>query len=105
MNPESDEFKKGQEEFESYKSYLKSLEDKIPPSAYEFATAEWHFNTRDSRCLHDSWLWEIKFGEVENYEKFELRPNEIYIKLLGAYHNGFIEIRYKNIQFTFTNTL
>lgn len=97
MRPESDEFEKMMEEFESYKLYLKSLKDKIPPLAYEFATAEWHFDTRDARCPHDSWLVEIKFGEVEESEKFELRPNEIYIKLLGAYHNGFIEIRYRNI--------
>ena len=98
MNRENDdEIKRLSEEFENYKNYLKSIKDKIPQSAYEFATADWHFNTRDARCPHDAWLEEFKFGEVQNSENFELYPIEIYIKLLGAYHNGYIEFRYKNI--------
>ena len=98
MNREiDDEIKRISEEFETYVNYLESIKDKIPPSVYEFATAEWHFNTRDARCPHDAWLEEIKFGEIEKGEKFEIRPIEIYIKLLGAYHNGHIEIRYENI--------
>ena len=66
MNREiDDEIKRISEEFETYVNYLESIKDKIPPSVYEFATAEWHFNTRDARCPHDAWLEEIKFVEIE----------------------------------------
>jgi len=98
MNPESNnEVKKIVNEFEAYRTYLESIKDKIPQSAYEFASADWHYNIRDARCPHDAWLDEIKFGEVKKAEKFEIHPIEIYVKLLGAYHNGHIVIIYKNI--------
>ncbi len=98
MSREKDnEIKELMEKSETYKTYLKSIKEKIPQSVYEFAAAEWHYNTRDARCPHDAWLEEIKFGEVETGEKFEIRPLEIHLKLLGAYHNGHIEIIYKNI--------
>lgn len=82
-----------------YSEYLKSLKDKIPKSAYEFATADWHYDTADAKCPHDSWLEELKFNEVtEKDGKFEFKTAELYLKLLGAYHNGHLEIRYKNIK-------
>jgi aminomethyltransferase len=84
--------------WENYYSYLRSLEGKIPKSAYEFANAEWHYKTSDARCPHDAWLEELRIGEVEEQSgKFELKPIEIYVRLLGAYHDGHLEFIYKNI--------
>ncbi len=83
----------------NYQKYLKSNKEKIPSSAYDFATAEWHYNTMDARCLHDSWLEEYRFGEVsESQGKFKLKSTKMYLKLLGAYHNGYLKIHYKNLK-------
>lgn len=82
-----------------YREYLKSLKGKIPNSAYKFATAEWHYKTDDARCPHDAWLEDFKMDEVANKDgKFELKSTDVYLKLLGAYHNGHLELRYKNLQ-------
>lgn len=84
--------------WDEYFDYLKSVKNKIPKSVYAFATADWHYNAFDARCPHDAWLDECKFNEVSKVnDKFALKPVEIYLKLLGAYHNGYIELRYKNI--------
>lgn len=80
--------------WDEYKKYLKSLKNKIPNSAYKFATADWHYKTDDARCPHDSWLEQLNFNEVsEQNGKFELKSTEMYLKLLGAYHNGHLELR------------
>lgn len=102
-NWEWEDYQNFQAKFNEYRKYLKSLKGKIPNSAYKFATAEWHYKTDDARCTHDSWLEELKFNEVSEEDgKFEFKSAELYLKLLGAYHNGHLEIRYKNIkEYTF----
>jgi hypothetical protein len=94
-----EDYEKFQVKFNEYRKYLKSLKNKIPNSAYKFANADWHYDTGDARCPHDAWLEELKFGEVyEEKGKFEFKSAELYLKLLGAYHNGHLEIVYKNLR-------
>ncbi len=38
--------------YEQYKEYLESIREKLPKSAYEFATANWHYG-EDPRNPHD----------------------------------------------------
>ena len=82
----------------TYHSYLESVKDRMPKSAYEFATAEWHYNFSDHRALHDSWLEELIVREPACGERNENRSLEIFIRLLAAYHDGYIELTYKNVR-------
>jgi hypothetical protein len=82
----------------NYRDYLESVKDRMPQSAYEFATAEWHYNFSDHKALHDGWLEELIIREPASGERNEIRSLEIFVRLLAAYHDGFIELTYKNVR-------
>ena len=83
---------------EQYYDYLRSACEKIPTSAREFALADWRMNAEDHRCPHDSWLEDIKIFESSAGERKQHRFSQIEIKLLGAYHDGFLFLSYKNVK-------
>lgn len=90
-----DEWKKC---WQTYRAYLESVKDILPKSAYEFATAEWHYNFSDHKALHDGWLEELIVREPATGERKQHRSLEIFVRLLAAYHDGHIELTYKNVQ-------
>jgi hypothetical protein len=92
-----DDFEKIGESYRKYLEYLRSLKDRIPPNAYIFATADWHYNPKDHRAPHDSWLKSFIIDEQSTGERSEKRWVNIIIRLLGAYHDGTIEINYKSV--------
>lgn len=83
--------------FEEYRQYLNSVKSLMPPGAYEFATAEWHYDPSDHRCPHDSWLESLTIEERELPSCGPLRGLTISVVLLGAYHDGQIEIMYSDV--------
>lgn len=83
--------------YKNYYDYIESIKDKIPASVYQFAVASWHYNHEDPRCLHDAWLEEISIHESSSGERQQIRSTEITIRLLGAFHNGYIELTYEKI--------
>lgn len=83
--------------FDAYRAYLNSVRDKLPDSAFSFASAAWHYDAQDSRCPHDSWVEELIVNEPSSGEQSERRGLEIRLRLLGAYHDGHIELTYPNV--------
>jgi len=50
------EYVQVQRQWVAYERYLASQKERLTTSAYEFATADWHYNPQDHRCPHDSWV-------------------------------------------------
>ena len=82
---------------EKYGAYLQTVLDKLPPGARSFSEAAWHYDFKDSRCPHDSWVETVHISEPADGETKNDRGLDIYVKLLGAYHDGLIELRYKGV--------
>lgn len=78
-----------------YQKYLSDNKHRFPLSAFEFASAEWHHNFRDHKALHDSWLVDVSIQESDSKEN---RVTDITLKLLGAYHDGHMFIKYSNVK-------
>ncbi len=83
--------------FKQYNAYLHSVENVFPPGALSFAIADWHYNMQDSRCPHDAWVEFLKIYEDASGTRKENRTVNIKLKLLGAFHDGYIELSYRNI--------
>src|SRR5262245_2104045 len=83
--------------FRDYATYLRENERRFPPSAYALATSDWYFDPRDHRCPHDAWLETATFRESSSGGRNERRTAELSVRLLGAYHDGYIEFVYPNV--------
>lgn len=83
--------------FRRYREYLKENEGRFPKAAYSLATSDWYYDFRRHECPHDAWLERAKIEEPATGERHEHRAVTITIKLLGAYHDGIIEIRYPRV--------
>ena len=83
--------------FDEYAKYLDENRTSIPPDAFEFATADWHYDFMDSKCPHDSWLRKLEIIETGVPTHRNDRTLDIRIVLLGAYHDGFITLRHRNV--------
>lgn len=83
--------------FESYRDYLERMRSKFPPRAYELATSTWYYDPRDHRCPHDGWLEEVIVSETGSGERAEVRAVSMRVRLLGAYHDGHIELSYPRV--------
>lgn len=84
----------------SYKRYLAYLNEnraKFPANAFELGTARWYQDPHDHRCPHDSWLESLTISEPATGERNEERNTTIHIRLLAAYHDGFIEFFYPRV--------
>ncbi len=84
-------------QFGRYRSYLQTVSAVFPLSAFDLATSDWYFDPRDHRCPHDAWVEEIQFRESASGDRSETRILSLYLRLLGAYHDGYIELRYPKI--------
>jgi len=82
---------------EGYLAYFESVKDKLPPNARAFAGADWHYNFKDPKCPHDSWVESVVISEPADGETKDDRGLEIAVRLLGAYHDGTIELRYRGV--------
>jgi hypothetical protein len=83
--------------FERYRLYLKQVWERLPPGAREFIEADWYFDSRDHRCPHDAWLEEARIFEPHSGARKENRHAAIQVRLLGAYHDGHIELSYREV--------
>ncbi|HEX6623439.1 MAG TPA: hypothetical protein VF064_06980 [Pyrinomonadaceae bacterium] len=83
--------------WEAYSNYIQRIKDRLPRSAYEFATAPWHYDFTDHKSPHDGWLEAITIREPSHGERQQYRTVEIAVRLLAAYHDGQIELVYTNV--------
>lgn len=84
--------------FDEYFSYLKSVKEKLPQEVFDFAMASWHYDFSDHRCPHDSWVEYLNIIELSSGERRRNREIEIKVRLLGAYHDGYLDLIYKGVQ-------
>src|SRR5215472_11424902 len=81
--------------YQRYQQYLREHEREFPPGAFAVATAEWYQNPNDHRCPHDGRLEHLIVSEVPDLDKQGLTTARI--RLLAAYHDGFIEFAYSRV--------
>ena len=75
------------EDFEHYKQqirayfdeYLESVRDRLPNSAFDFASASWR-RDEDHRNLHDAWVESLTIRELSSGDRRELRQLEIEVQ-------------------------
>jgi hypothetical protein len=80
-----------------YREYLQSIRDRLPLSAFEFATAAWHYDYSDHRCPHDSWVESLAIVEPAGGERLQHRTLHISVRLFGAYHDGHVLLDYSDV--------
>lgn len=90
--------KRRKEQWQAYERRLQKIKKRLPSSVQEFALAEWHYNPEDRRCPHDAWLEHVTIRELSSGERLEIRSLEIEISLLGAYHDGYTEFLYRDVE-------
>jgi hypothetical protein len=78
--------------FEAYGEYLRLNAQRFPPGAYSLATSAWYFDFNHPHCPHDSWLESIYFSENSNDSRNGIRCVSLTVRLLAAYHDGYIEM-------------
>jgi len=82
----------------NYCAYLESVKNRLPPSAYDFATASWHYDFSDHRAPHDGWVEQLIISEPATGERKEIRALEVIVQLFAAYHDGRIELKYSDVE-------
>jgi hypothetical protein len=83
--------------YRRYRAYLDSTKAVFPASAHALATSDWYFDFADHRCPHDAWLETLEVNEPSSGDRRENRALAIKVRLLGAYHDGHIELRYPRV--------
>ncbi|MHB1131521.1 MAG: hypothetical protein ACYC4L_03950 [Chloroflexota bacterium] len=83
--------------YNEYRRYLESVKDQLPSSAYEFATAPWHWDVEDHRTLHDSWVESLSVSEVHPEDNVKQRGVTIAVRLLGPYHDIYTDMTYLEV--------
>ena len=83
--------------YRRYREYLEEHREQFPPNAFALGTAEWYQNPSDHRCPHDAWLEKLCVAEIPTKDRHRDRYTTIHIRLLGAYHDGHIELVYPQV--------
>lgn len=81
--------------YRRYQQYLREHEHEFPPGGFALGTAEWYQNANDHRCPHDGWLEAFTISETAGADK--TRVTTMRTRLLGAYHDGYIEFFYPRV--------
>lgn len=77
--------------------YLESVRTQFPPGAWDLTTSDWYFSFGDHRCPHDARIESATFSEPATGERREQRTVSLRIRLLSAYHSGYIGLFYPQI--------
>lgn len=93
----SEDIEQKKQAWKKYRQYLDSIRDKLPKTTADFALADWHYNSDDHKCPHDSWVESINISEPLINETKSERRIDISVRLLGAFHDGNIQLDYKNV--------
>ena len=83
--------------FGRYADYLERNRAAFPPGAHALATSGWFHGFTDHRAPHDAWLEAVTIEEPASGPRQEVRTVGLRIRLLGAYHDGLIELVYPRV--------
>ena len=82
----------------TYEHDIAAIAERLPPNAREFALAKWHRDPQDHRCIHDSWIEELKVKEIASGDRQDHRMLEVSVRLLGAYHDRYLVLSYSAVR-------
>lgn len=82
----------------AYTGYLETIKDRLPSPTYEFAAAPWYHDFGNHMSPHDGWLEMLFVSEHSYGERAEHSSTKIVLRLLAAYHDGYIEFSYEEVQ-------
>jgi hypothetical protein len=80
-----------------YYEHMQSVKARMPLSAYEFATASWHYDSSDTRCLHDGWVDSLVIRESARGDRRHIRLLDIELRLLGWNQDGNTILIYRDV--------
>lgn len=83
--------------WERHLAHVASIRDRLPPGARAYAEAPWHYDVADPRCPHDAWVEHFHLHEPARGDRRERRRIDLEVRLLGAYHDGYLTFRYRNV--------
>jgi hypothetical protein len=83
--------------FQRYREYLDRRRKDFPRGAYDLAMSDWYYDYDDHRCPHDAWLETLTVSEPATGARQEVRTVALHVRLLGSYHDGYIEFRYPHV--------
>jgi hypothetical protein len=85
-------------QLERYLAYLEQIGPRLPAGARSFALASWHYDIRDRKCPHDSWLESTSIQEIGYGTRKEVRNLQITATFLGSFHDGVFDISYEDVK-------
>jgi hypothetical protein len=80
-----------------HEAHIATIRAQLPPGALAFAEAPWHYDHEDHRCPHDAWVEHVLVSEPAGGSRRNRRRIDIEVRLLGAYHDGYLVLRYRNV--------
>lgn len=83
--------------FRRYREYIEANRDRFPSAAYDLIASGLLLDASDHRCPHDAWLEWARFEEPSEGERHEIRSLSLRVRLLGAYHDLYIELFYPRV--------
>lgn len=86
-----------QRAWQGYNTYIQDHAGSFPASAFALATAPWYYDPADPRCPHDAWVESLTISEPAQDEHRDQRTLAITIRMLGAYHDGIIQLSYARV--------
>ena len=90
-------------DFTRYSAYIASIQHKLPPHVYSFASDPRHFDLSSHSSLHDAWLETLTVREAASGERHEVRRMEVTLCLLGPFHDRRIHLHYTGVtRYSFT---
>ena len=81
----------------AYHEYVGRNAEKFPPGALSLAQSDWYYGFSDHRAPHDAWLESARFEEPASGERKEARCLSLRLRLLGAYHDQWLEFFYPKV--------
>lgn len=83
--------------WDQYRRQILAHRDHFPPGAFALATSDWYYGFSDHRAPHDAWLVSSAFEEAASGDRSETRKLTLRIRLLGAYHDQYLEFFYPEV--------
>ena len=84
--------------WERYREYLAGIRAHLVSEVFEFASAQWHYDPKHHRSLHDSWLQSVAISEEARQVPDGSRSLRIKIALNGPYHDGHTYLSYHGVK-------
>ena len=84
-------------DIERIQKNLQAIASHLPAGAKSFALSNWHYDPTHHQCPHDAWLDSLVVEELASGERQQIRKIRIILTLLGAYHDGRIQLSYEDV--------